>query len=296
MANTQDLLYSLPPELRNTIYEYLIPNVARPTYSTAGIVTPLLAELPVRRIPPCTPALACSSRYLRSEYLPVAQAERYATHTFQLDLRQSRVISVLRLGQLVDWLEAIGGHARPLVRCIMICAREEEYQRHSTAALFMAAYEGLLESTNVTGFHLRWGGEIFPNTAPVANYRRFREIKYYVCWIAEGNDTRDIEERSERVAINHLGLGHASWYARIREGRDDDQDEDNEDDEEQDEEKDEDEVGEEDEEEVDEEQDEEKDDEAEEEAEEEEGEEEGEADDDNGSIRAAVALFGRNDQ
>ncbi|KAK5703624.1 hypothetical protein LTR17_021948 [Elasticomyces elasticus] len=141
------------------------------------------------------------------------------------------------MGQLIDWLEAIGGHARPLVRCIMICAREEEYQRHSTAALFMA-YEGLLESTDLNGFHLRWGGEVFPNTAPVADYRRFREIKYYVVWIAEGNDTRDIEERSERVAIDYLGLGHARWYARIREGRDDDQDEDDEDDEEQDEEKD----------------------------------------------------------
>ncbi|KAK5709062.1 hypothetical protein LTR17_020125 [Elasticomyces elasticus] len=268
MANTQDLLYSLPPELRNTIYEYLIPDVARPTYSTAGVVTPLLAELPVRRIPPGTPALACSSRYLRSEYLPVAQAQRYATHTFQLDLRQSRVISVLRMGQLIDWLESIGGHARPLVRCIMICAREEEYQRHSTAALFMAAYEGLLESTNLTGFHLRWGGEIFPTTAPVANYRRFREIKYYVVWIAEGNDTRDIEERAERVAIDHFALGHAGWYARIREGGDDNQDEDDEDDE------------------GDEEQDEEEDDEAEEEEWEEEGEEE-EADDDDSSVRAA---------
>ncbi|KAK4980198.1 hypothetical protein LTR42_000505 [Elasticomyces elasticus] len=149
----------------------------------------------------------------------------------------------------------------------MIYAREEEYQRHSTAALFMAAYEGLLESTDLNGFHLRWGGEVFPNTAPVANYRRFREIKYYVVWIAEGNDTRDIEERSERIAIDHLGLGHASWYARIREGRDDDQDEDDEDDEEQEEEH---------------------DDEAEEEEGEEEGEEEEEEVDDGGSsVRAA---------
>ncbi|KAK5689427.1 hypothetical protein LTR97_012901 [Elasticomyces elasticus] len=268
MANTQDLLLSLPPELRNSIYGYLIPDVARPSYSPAGAVTPLLAEIPARRIPPGTPALSCSSRYLRSEYLPVAQAQRYATHTFQLDLRQSRVISVPRLGQLVDWLEAIGGHARPLVRCIVICAREEEYQRHSTAALFMAAYEGLLESTDLNGFHLRWGGEVFPNTAPVANYRRFREIKYYVVWIAEGNDIRDIEERSERLAIDQLGLGHASWFARIREGRDDDQDEDDEDDEEQAEEK---------------------DDEAEEEGEEEEeeGEEEEEIYDDDSSVRAA---------
>ncbi|KAK6426870.1 hypothetical protein LTR81_001084 [Elasticomyces elasticus] len=261
MANTQDLLLSLPPELRNSIYGYLIPDVARPSYSTAGAVTPLLAELPARRIPPGTPALSCSSRYLRSEYLPVAQAQRYATHTFQLNLRQSRVISGLHMGQLIDWLEAIGGHARPLVRCIMICAREEEYQRHSTAALFMAAYEGLLESTDLNGFHLRWGGEVFPNTAPVANYRRFREIKYYVVWIAKGNDT------TSRRAIDHLGLGHASWYARIREGRDDDQDEDDEDDEEQEEEQ---------------------DDEAEEEEGDEEGEEEEEEVDDGGSsVRAA---------
>ena len=223
MAGEALSLQTLPPEMRNRIYEFVAPPIGRAVCYLD--VTSSQAPHVDCDLPPFGLIQTC--RMLRKEYRSMQQD--YYDHGTTPELRINCYFPRGGLEESLHWLQNIGPTVQRSLGIIQVCVSRMCCVRISRTShrfplhhFFFAAYEEAIRSVRPQGFHLRWHGGLGLHEILTTGGRTEcvhsdpTSRSHYRVRIVEGPDPRTARQRKKESGFDDCRLGADNYHEYMK--------------------------------------------------------------------------------